>query len=84
LPPLSEGRDNVMPGDILNLLGRRPCTVRDISAGLGLHPQETARSIDQLMRRHLVSVDRAGGRIFFLAKRADAIGPTRPCERRGE
>jgi wyosine [tRNA(Phe)-imidazoG37] synthetase (radical SAM superfamily) len=82
-PAPPEGRDTARPGDILDLLGRRPCTVQDIAAGLGLHPQEAAKSVELLTRRHLVSVDRAGGRIFFRAKRADAACPASSCAKRG-
>lgn len=35
--------------DIVTLLKRRPCSIEDISHGLGLHPNEVVKSIDTLL-----------------------------------
>ena len=34
--------------DILNLLRRRPCSLEDIATGLGIHPNEAAKLVEQL------------------------------------
>ena len=34
--------------DVLTLLQRRPCSIEDIAAGLGIHPNETVKYIEEL------------------------------------
>jgi wyosine [tRNA(Phe)-imidazoG37] synthetase (radical SAM superfamily) len=34
--------------DIVNLLKRRPCSLEDIATGLGIHPNEAAKQVEQL------------------------------------
>lgn len=47
-------------GQIPELLRRRPCTLRDLAAGLGLHPNEAAKEIERLLRSGLVLEARKG------------------------
>ncbi len=47
-------------GQIRELLQRRPCTIRDIATGLGLHPNEAAKEIERLLRSGLVLEVRKG------------------------
>ena len=41
-------------GDILNLLARRPCSLDDISAGLGAHKNEILKYIEPLIKNHQI------------------------------
>jgi wyosine [tRNA(Phe)-imidazoG37] synthetase (radical SAM superfamily) len=51
--------------DILNLLMRRPCTLEDVAAGLGLHPNQVAKHLDELVREHVLVCERDGERVFY-------------------
>jgi len=51
--------------DILRLLSRRPCTLRDISEGLCVHSGEILKRIENLMVRDDVSATRLNGEIFY-------------------
>jgi len=51
--------------DILNLLMRRPCTLEDVATGLGLHPNEVAKHLDELVREHVLVCERDGQQLFY-------------------
>ncbi len=51
--------------DILNLLMRRPCTLEDVATGLGLHPNEVAKHLDELVREHVVVCEHGGEQGFY-------------------
>ena len=51
--------------DILNLLRRRPCTPEDVATGLGLHPNEVAKRLDELVREHALVCERNGEQVFY-------------------
>ncbi len=53
--------------DILNLLRRRPCTLRDLADGLRLHPAEAMKQIDHLLAGGLLTAASEGGHIFYRA-----------------
>ncbi|MDD5556983.1 MAG: radical SAM protein [bacterium] len=53
--------------DILILLRRRPCTVRDVSAGLGMHVNEATKRLEALRKRGLVSTVRRDGAVYYTA-----------------
>ncbi|MDY0043123.1 MAG: radical SAM protein, partial [Syntrophales bacterium] len=53
--------------DVLDLLKRRPCSVDDISDGLNLHRNETAKYVQELMDRHLIKREMRGNRVLFFA-----------------
>ena len=42
--------------DILELLKRRPCTLEDIAKGLGLHPNEAIKYLQEAMAKQLITV----------------------------
>lgn len=42
------------PDEILELVRRRPCSIRDIAAALGIHVNETLKCLDELTRQGLV------------------------------
>lgn len=51
--------------DILGLLSRRPCTLRDIADGLGLYPSEVVKRINRLMKDKLVVAQSKDNRPFY-------------------
>jgi predicted ArsR family transcriptional regulator len=53
--------------DILNLLRRRPCTLRDLADGLRLHPAEAMKQIDPLLASGVLTAASEGGRVFYRA-----------------
>jgi wyosine [tRNA(Phe)-imidazoG37] synthetase (radical SAM superfamily) len=55
--------------DILALLSRRPCTAKDIAAGLGLHIHEVMKRVPALLAAGIVAHMRQNGRTFYFAKR---------------
>ncbi len=57
--------------DILGLLRRRPCTVRDIAHGIGLHPSEVAKRIGVLTKGGDVLATRKDGDVFYSASPKD-------------
>lgn len=76
---VSETRRNDAPGaasdriedaDILALLGRRPCTSKDIAAGLGLHITEVLKRLETLITTKKVETVVTGGRNFYSATHA--------------
>ncbi|MDP2875441.1 MAG: radical SAM protein [Holophaga sp.] len=50
---------------ILALLGRRPCTPRDVACGLGLHELETLKHLDRLVAAGTVGIVETGGRSYY-------------------
>lgn len=53
--------------DVLEMVRRRPVTLDDIAAGLGIHPNEAAKYVADLLRRGSLRKERRGGRDFFRA-----------------
>ena len=51
--------------DVLAMIQRRPVTVDDIAAGLGIHPNETVKLVEELLRKKLVVRERREGREFL-------------------
>jgi wyosine [tRNA(Phe)-imidazoG37] synthetase (radical SAM superfamily) len=52
--------------DILNLLDRRPCTLEDISASLGLHPNESLKHLNHLLEDGRIRLDQVGESRFYV------------------
>jgi len=50
---------------LLSMLKRRPCSVTDISAGLGINRLEVLKYISHLEERRLIRSRRKAGRIFY-------------------
>jgi wyosine [tRNA(Phe)-imidazoG37] synthetase (radical SAM superfamily) len=58
--------------EILEVLQRRPCTVPDIAAGLGVHPGEVVKEIEGLVEKGLVKARRLGDKqMCYVAVMAD-------------
>lgn len=51
--------------DILGLLRRRPCTPHDVATGLGLHANEVAKYLDELVRENALVCDGGGVEAFY-------------------
>lgn len=58
------GRDSV-----LELLQRRPCSLDDVAAGLGMHRNEAVKYLEELETAGLVEKRPAGGKVFYRGKR---------------
>ena len=52
-------------GDILNLLRRRPCTLKDVASGLSLHPTQAAKALETLLCNKQISEQRTNGCVYF-------------------
>lgn len=64
--PLAPGSmPMVEDAQVLALLGRRPCTPRDIACGLGLHELATLKHLDRLVAAGKVSLVEAEGRGYY-------------------
>ncbi len=57
---------------VMDLLGRRPCTVDDIAAGLAMHVNEVVKYVDELARLGSIKTEDRNGKTFYFA--ADAPG----------
>jgi wyosine [tRNA(Phe)-imidazoG37] synthetase (radical SAM superfamily) len=53
--------------DILNLLRRRPCSLQDIATGLGIHPNEAAKQVEQLASTGTVKTKGQYGMLYSAA-----------------
>jgi len=51
--------------EIVSLLARRPCTLADICAGLGLHPHEAAKMLKKLVDEERIRTLRADHEVFY-------------------
>jgi wyosine [tRNA(Phe)-imidazoG37] synthetase (radical SAM superfamily) len=50
------------------LLARRPCTVKDIAAGLGLPPNQVLKQLDRLCENGAVRIERRNEQVFYLLR----------------
>lgn len=66
----------IFDADILRLLERRPCTVMDISSGLGLHVTEVTKKIEPLIQKGKVISVRQNGALFYKVVKIESQGPT--------
>jgi predicted transcriptional regulator len=61
------------------LVARRPCTLEDIAAGLGIHRSEALKAVTALVTEGRIGSSTHGGRLFYTA--ADAVVHTSTEER---
>jgi predicted ArsR family transcriptional regulator len=54
--------------DLLNLLARRPCTLDDISSGLGVHKNEILKYIEPLVESHTIYMVKRGSLVYYQPK----------------
>ncbi|MFC1761958.1 radical SAM protein [Planctomycetota bacterium] len=67
------GRGSVRAEEILALLERRPCSLQDIVAGLGLHHQAAIKEMTQLTHDGHVEVKPQNGNLFYALSREQWI-----------
>jgi len=72
--PATLSEEGATDTDILTLLTRRPCTIRDISSGLGLHPEDAAKRLHILSQQGAVVSVRRNDVIFYEAVRGKHDG----------
>jgi len=53
---------------VLEMIQRRPCSLEDIAAGLGLHRNEAVKHIEQLDAEGLLEKRSSGARLFYSGK----------------
>lgn len=53
--------------DVLTLLKRRPCSVEDIAAGLGLHRNEVLKYIEELSAEGKIETRMSGSQLYYKA-----------------
>ena len=63
-PAFAAGRQ-----EILEMLRRRPCTIEDVAAGLGIHRNEAIKYIEELMTRNMLEGESISGRPYYRARR---------------
>jgi wyosine [tRNA(Phe)-imidazoG37] synthetase (radical SAM superfamily) len=51
--------------DVLSMLKRRPCSIEDISTGLGLHRHEAVKHIEQLLSQGQIVLERQGTTTYY-------------------
>ena len=54
--------------DVLSMLKRRPCSVRDLCTGLGIAPNEAVKQVTDLCNRGLIGSELRGGVTYFRAR----------------
>ncbi len=57
--------------EVLELLRRRPCTLDDIAAGLGMHRNEVLKYIDGLLSRKEITISQRDENTFYLPFASD-------------
>jgi len=66
-PPagLSDRHETRAEAEVISVLKRRPCTVQDICAGLGMSPHEAAKHVGHLQRMGMVCSEHRGDVTYF-------------------
>jgi wyosine [tRNA(Phe)-imidazoG37] synthetase (radical SAM superfamily) len=64
-PPREEVEFSASRGEILEMLRRRPCSIEDIAAGLGMHRHEVLKHIEDLSARRLLRHTLANGILYY-------------------
>lgn len=75
----TDGDRSASSADILALLSRRPCTVTDIAAGLGIHHGEALKAATALVSEELAEVHTHESRSFYVP--APSVGKHRDEEK---
>jgi wyosine [tRNA(Phe)-imidazoG37] synthetase (radical SAM superfamily) len=64
--PAAAGKAQFTQQDILAMVGRHPCTLEDLSAGLGADPQQVLRLVTQMVEQGQLAEKRQNGGSFFV------------------
>jgi wyosine [tRNA(Phe)-imidazoG37] synthetase (radical SAM superfamily) len=70
-PPPVDSPLAAAAADAVELVARRPCTVDDVAAGLGIHPGEALKLLRALSLEGRVETRREGQRTYYVAARTD-------------
>lgn len=70
-PPPVDAPLAAVATDAVELVARRPCTVDDVAAGLGIHPGEALKLLRALSLEGRVETRREGQRTYYVAVRTD-------------
>jgi len=62
---LSDRHETRAEAEVISVLKRRPCTVQDICAGLGMSPHEAAKHVGHLQRMGVVCSEHRGDVTYF-------------------
>jgi wyosine [tRNA(Phe)-imidazoG37] synthetase (radical SAM superfamily) len=54
--------------ELLNLLARRPCTIDDLSSGMGMHRNEAIKYTDLLLKDHRIHRIKKDGMVYYQRK----------------
>jgi wyosine [tRNA(Phe)-imidazoG37] synthetase (radical SAM superfamily) len=54
--------------DVLSMLKRRPCSIRDLCTGLGMSAEEAVKEVSDLRREGLVAAEPRGDVVYFRAE----------------
>jgi len=68
--PLPDAAFSATREQVLEMLARRPCTVQDISAGLGIPRAEAGKHVEDLFARGRVQTSLCNGERFYKTARA--------------
>ena len=60
------GEFHTTQDDVLELLKRRPCSVSDISSGLGLHRNEAIKYVQELLDQYLIRMERRDNKVLYI------------------
>ncbi|MBN2133448.1 MAG: radical SAM protein [Sedimentisphaerales bacterium] len=66
-PPSCDDRVEHATADVLSMLKRRPCSIPDICAGLGMTRNEAVKHVSLLQEAGVVIAERRGGQAYFCA-----------------
>lgn len=69
--PLQECSAAPETARLLELVERRPCSLQELAATLGLRQVEASKLVAQLLRRNRIQEKRFGGDVYFAAAHAD-------------
>ncbi|HOF41874.1 MAG TPA: radical SAM protein, partial [Candidatus Hydrogenedentes bacterium] len=64
----AEGGFRATRDSVLAMILRRPCSLEDIAAGLGLHRNEAVKYIQELAAEGLLEKQYSGGKLFYRGK----------------
>lgn len=54
--------------EVSSLLRRRPCSLDDISMGLGIHRNEAVKHLEELLKKGIVTTEVRNGKLFYKMK----------------
>lgn len=57
-----------MDSQILDMISRRPCTIKDIAAGLGLKEESVADKMSELSASELVETRKSGKQVYYIKR----------------